>query len=42
MKRQMIKNGLCAVAAFLTLSAYAAESRPNIVLILCGSGAAAY
>jgi arylsulfatase A-like enzyme len=35
MKKKMIKNGLCAVAALWTLNSYAATSRPNIVLILC-------
>jgi arylsulfatase A len=35
MKKQMIKNGLCAAAALLALNGFAANSRPNIVLILC-------
>ena len=35
MKKRMIKNGLCAAAALLALNGFAANSRPNIVLILC-------
>jgi len=31
----MIKNGLCAAAMLLALNVFAANSRPNIVLILC-------
>jgi len=35
MKKRMIKNGLFAAAALLALNGFAANSRPNIVLILC-------
>jgi len=35
MKKQMLKNGLCAAAALWALNSSAANSRPNIVLIMC-------